>query len=65
MEEILNRKTLAILKPDCIQRRLTGKVLDHLLQAEFKIIGMKILLAYIDSDITRFVIFQKYFRLLV
>jgi len=37
----LNRKTLAILKPDCIQRRLTGKVLDHLLQAEFKIIGMK------------------------
>lgn len=37
----MNRKTLAILKPDCIQRRLTGKVLDHLLQAEFKIIGMK------------------------
>ncbi len=37
----MNRKTLAILKPDCIQRRLTGKVLDHLLQADFKIIGMK------------------------
>ncbi len=37
----MNHSTLAILKPDCIQRNLAGKVIDHLLQANFKIVGMK------------------------
>ncbi len=34
-------RTLAILKPDCIQNKNTGKVLDHLLNAGFKIAAMK------------------------
>ena len=34
-------RTLAILKPDCIRRNLAGKVLDHLLDAGFKIIALK------------------------
>jgi nucleoside-diphosphate kinase len=34
-------RTLAILKPDCIQKKLAGKVIDHLLANEFKIIGLK------------------------
>ncbi len=34
-------RTLAILKPDCIQRNLAGKVIDHLLNAGFKIVAMK------------------------
>lgn len=34
-------RTLAILKPDCIQNKYTGKVIDHLLQAGFKVVAMK------------------------
>ena len=34
-------QTLAILKPDCIQKKLTGKVINHLLQNDFKIIALK------------------------
>lgn len=34
-------RTLAILKPDCIRRNLAGKVIDHLLEAGFKIVAMK------------------------
>ena len=34
-------RTLAILKPDCIRRNLAGKVIDHLLNAGFKIIALK------------------------
>jgi len=37
----LHHHTLAILKPDCVQRNLAGKVIDHLLEADFKIIGVK------------------------
>ena len=37
----MKERTLAILKPDCIQKNVTGKVIDHLLDAGFKIIGMK------------------------
>ena len=37
----MSERTLAILKPDCIQRDLAGKVIDHLLNAGFKIIAMK------------------------
>ena len=35
--------TLAILKPDCIQKNYIGKVISHLLKAGFNIIGMKML----------------------
>ena len=34
-------RTLAILKPDCIRRDLAGKVIDHLLNAGFKIVALK------------------------
>ena len=34
-------RTLAILKPDCVQKRLTGVVIDHLLNSDFDIVAMK------------------------
>ena len=34
-------RTLAILKPDCVQKKLTGKVIDHIEKAGFKIVCMK------------------------
>ena len=37
----MKERTLAILKPDCVQKRLIGKVIDHLLQADFEIVAMK------------------------
>ncbi|MGD9897490.1 MAG: nucleoside-diphosphate kinase [Calditrichaceae bacterium] len=37
----VKERTLAILKPDCVQNNNTGKVIDHLLNAGFKIIAMK------------------------
>jgi len=37
----LAERTLAILKPDCIRRNLAGKVLDHLLNAGFNIVALK------------------------
>jgi len=36
-------RTLTILKPDCVQKQLIGKVIDHLLSAGFKIVAMKML----------------------
>ena len=38
----MKEKTLAILKPDCIQKQLAGKVIDHLLKAGFAIKAMKL-----------------------
>ena len=37
----MKERTLAILKPDCVKQKSTGKVLDRILEAEFKILGMK------------------------
>ncbi len=37
----MSERTLAILKPDCIQSNMAGKVIDHLLNAGFKIVAMK------------------------
>jgi nucleoside-diphosphate kinase len=37
----LKTKTLAILKPDCVQKGLIGKVIDHLLSAGFRVVAMK------------------------
>lgn len=34
-------RTLAILKPDCVEAKLVGKVIDRILDTEFKIIAMK------------------------
>ena len=36
-------RTLAILKPDCIKRKLAGKVIDHLLQVNFTIVALKLI----------------------
>lgn len=36
-------RTLAILKPDCVQRNLMGQVLRRIEEAGFRILGMKML----------------------
>lgn len=36
-------RTLAILKPDCVQNNKIGDVIKHLLDAGFSIVGMKML----------------------
>jgi nucleoside-diphosphate kinase len=35
-------RTLAILKPDCMQQKSAGKVIDHLIQAGFFLIAVKL-----------------------
>ncbi len=37
----MKERTLAIIKPDCMQKKLEGKVINHLLEKGFEIIGMK------------------------
>ena len=39
----MKTQTLAILKPDCVQKQLIGKVIDRLLSAGFKIKAMKMI----------------------
>jgi len=39
----LNNKTLAILKPDCVQKNLIGQVITKITEAGFKIKAMKML----------------------
>ncbi|MBI3193969.1 MAG: nucleoside-diphosphate kinase [Ignavibacteriae bacterium] len=34
-------RTLAILKPDCVKKNLTGQIIAHIEKAGFKILGMK------------------------
>ncbi len=36
-------RTLAILKPDCVKKDLIGKVIDKIVDANFKIVGMKMI----------------------
>ena len=36
-------RTLAILKPDCVQSNKIGHVIEHLLDAGFTIVGMKMM----------------------
>jgi len=38
----VRERTLAILKPDCVRRKLAGKVLDRIIDAGFDIVGMKL-----------------------
>jgi nucleoside-diphosphate kinase len=40
---MLKERTLAILKPDCVQKNYIGKVISHLLKSGFEIVGMKML----------------------
>jgi nucleoside-diphosphate kinase len=39
----MNHRTLAILKPDCLEKRLQGRIIQHILDAGFNIIGMKLI----------------------
>jgi len=39
----MSNKTLAILKPDCLERNLVGKAIDFILNKGFKIQAMKML----------------------
>lgn len=39
----MGNRTLAILKPDCILNNNIGKVINHLLEAGFKVAAMKML----------------------
>jgi len=39
----MNNRTLTILKPDCIQNNNSGKVINYLLEAGFKIVAMKMM----------------------
>ncbi len=36
-------RTLAIMKPDCVQKKLVGKVVDKILENDFNILGMKMI----------------------
>ncbi len=36
-------RTLAILKPDCIKKNLIAKVLDKIIEADFKIVSIKMI----------------------
>ena len=37
----MTEQTLAILKPDCVRKNLTGAVIAHIEKAGFRILGMK------------------------
>ncbi len=43
LEETHLNRTLAILKPDCIEKNIQGKVIQQILDAGFKIKGMRLL----------------------
>lgn len=45
----MSNRTLAILKPDCVEKNLIGKVVSHIQEAGFKIIGMKMVRLTKDS----------------
>ena len=45
----MSNRTLAILKPDCVEKNLIGKVVSHIQEAGFKIIGMKMVHLTNDS----------------
>jgi len=39
----MSNRTLAILKPDCLEKKVHGKVIQHILDAGFTIKGMRLL----------------------
>ena len=41
MESSVVERTLAILKPDCVKKNLTGEVIARIEKAGFRILGMK------------------------
>lgn len=45
----MSNRTLAILKPDCLDKKVHGKVIQHILDAGFIIKGMRLLRLTEDS----------------
>lgn len=45
----MSNRTLAILKPDCVEKNIIGKVVSHIQEAGFKVIGMKMVRLTKDS----------------
>lgn len=45
----MSNRTLAILKPDCVEKNLIGKVVTYIQEAGFKVIGMKMVRLTKDS----------------
>ena len=39
----MKERTLAILKPDCLEKKVQGKVIQHILDAGFEIKGLRLL----------------------
>lgn len=49
LEKNLSNRTLAILKPDCVRKNLTGQVITKITEAGFKIKAMKMVRLTKDS----------------
>jgi nucleoside-diphosphate kinase len=45
----VNNRTLAILKPDCVEKQLIGQVITRITEEGFKVIGMKMIRLTEDS----------------
>ncbi len=45
----MKERTLAILKPDCLEKKVQGKVIQHIIDAGFDIKGMRLLSLTEDS----------------
>ena len=45
----MTNRTLAILKPDCLEKNVHGKVIQHIIDAGFNIKGMRLLRLTKDS----------------
>ena len=39
----MNNKTFAIIKPDAVKNKFTGKIYNHILEADFRICGAKLI----------------------
>jgi nucleoside-diphosphate kinase len=39
----LKQRTLAILKPDCLEKNIQGKIIQQIIDSGFKIIGLRLL----------------------
>jgi len=46
---MLNNRTLAILKPDCVEKNLIGKVISQIQGAGFKVLSLKMTRLTVDS----------------
>ena len=52
-KKIMNNKTFMMIKPDAVERGLTGKILNDITDADFKIIELKMVKLSLD-DAKRF-----------